>query len=64
MTASLMPSCTSIVLIEQIWFHYTTYGFVLQQPSCFCSELVILVIYIIGLLELSCHFIIYESTVA
>lgn len=31
---SLMPSHTSVVLVEQRWFQYTTNGFVLQQPSC------------------------------
>lgn len=31
---SLMPSRTSIVLVEQRWFHCITNGFVLQQPSC------------------------------
>lgn len=31
---SLVPWLTSIVLVEQRWFHYLTKGFVLQQPSC------------------------------
>lgn len=38
--------------------------FCVTATFLFYPQLVILVIYVIGFLELSCHFIIYDSTVA